>query len=478
MTAKITFYGGAGTVTGANFLLDTRSAGSDQVGKRILVDCGALERENPTNQICDEENVKPFAYDPKSIDVLFITHAHQDHIGRVPKLVRDGFRGVIISTPATKDISRIMFEDALSIMRDQLQKHGCQPVYEQHDVDVALSLWRTHEYHEPFDLNDLQMRSQDDSAGSEDSVGVEFLDAGHILGSAMVKLTRGDRTIIFSGDLGNTPEPLLNDLETPFGANYLVMESVYGDRVHEDRDARRDILKAAVQDIQRKQGTLLIPSFSVERTQVLLFELNEMIERKEIESIPVYFDAPLAIRVTSVFEVYRKDLNAAAQKEFEHGRDPFAFPSLLRIPTTRKSSEIHETPDPKIIIAGAGMSSGGRIRAHEKQYLPAKNAIVLLVGYQAPGSLGRRIQEGQKKVVIDGESIVVHAEIRSLSGYSGHADRDQLLSFAEAAGESLQKVFVVMGEPKSSAFLAQRIRDYLNVEAVTPAQNDTAIIDW
>ncbi len=456
MSAKITFYGGAGVVTGANFLLD---AGD----KKMLIDCGALERENPTPQICDLENLKPFAYDPKSIDVLFITHAHQDHIGRVPKLVRDGFRGTIISTPATKDISRIMFEDALGIMRDQLERHGCEAVYEQHDVDVALSLWRTREYHEAFEEGDIR---------------AELLDAGHILGSAMIKLTRSGRTIVFSGDIGNSPEPLLNDAEKPEGANYLVMESVYGDRVHEGRDARRDILKEAVENARRKGGTLLVPSFSVERTQVILFELNEMFERKEIEPIPVYLDAPLAIRVTSVFEHYRNDFNQAAQKEFTGGRDPFAFPSLLKTPTVRDSREIHTMPDPKIVIAGAGMSSGGRVRAHEKQFLPDKNATVLLTGYQAPGSLGRRIQDGQTNLTIEGQQIRLQATVMSLTGYSGHADRDQLLNFAEGAGNSLQKAFVVMGEPRASSFLAQRIKEYLDVDAVTPSQNDVASIDW
>ncbi len=454
--ATITFYGGAGTVTGANFLLETGD-------KRVLVDCGALERESPTPQICDEENLKPFAYDPKSIDILFITHAHQDHIGRVPKLVRDGFRGAIISTPATKDLSRIMFEDALGIMRDQLQRHGGEPMYEQHDIDVALSLWRTREYHENFEEGDI---------------AVELLDAGHILGSSMVKLTRGGRTIVFTGDIGNTPEPLLRDAEMPTGANYLVMESVYGDRVHEDRDSRRDLLKAAVEEALRKRGTLLIPSFSIERTQILLFELNEMIQKKEIPELPVFLDAPLAIKVTSVFEHYKNDLNEAAQKEFASGKDPFAFRSLIKRPTVRVSVGIHGEQDPKIIIAGSGMSSGGRVRAHEKRYLPEKEATILQVGYQAPGSLGRRIQDGQKQIRIEGENIHVEASVLSLTGYSGHADRDQLLNFAEGAGESLQKAFVVMGEPKASSFLAQRIKEYLGVEAITPAQGDSATIDF
>jgi metallo-beta-lactamase family protein len=241
---------------------------------------------------------------------------------------------------------------------------------------------------------------------------------------------------------------------------------------------RQDMLKTAIEDTRQRGGTLLIPSFSIERTQVLLFELNEMMEKKEIEPISVYLDAPLAIRVTGVFEKYKDELNQAAREEFAHGRDPFAFPSLLKTPSVSDSRKIHDMPDPKVIIAGAGMSSGGRIRAHEKRYLSDKKASVLLVGYQAPGSLGRRIEDGQKEITIEGEKVRVQATIKSLSGYSGHADRDQLLSFVEGAGDTLQKVFVVMGEPKASSFLAQRIKEYLGVEALTPAKDDSVAIDW
>jgi metallo-beta-lactamase family protein len=452
--ATITFYGGAGTVTGANFLLDTGE-------KKILVDCGALEREH--HDPCDLDNAKAFAYDPKSIDVLIITHAHQDHIGRVPKLVRDGFRGAIYSTPATKDLSAIMFEDAIGIMRTETERHGCAPLYEHTDVERAISLWQTHEYHEPFQLGDAN---------------IEFLDAGHILGSAMARFTRQGRTIIFTGDIGNSPEPLLNDVEAPAGANYLVMESVYGDRLHEDRGARQGILRSAVEEARRKNGTLLIPSFSIERTQILLYELNEMIEKKEIPAIPVYLDAPLAIRVTEVFEKYKDGLKQSAREEFANGRDPFDFPGLVETANAKESGEIHSKPDPKIIIAGAGMSSGGRIRSHEKRYLPEKSATVLLVGYQAPGSLGRRIQDGQGSVEIDRQRVDIRAHVEMLSGYSGHADRDQLLDFVEHAGVPLEKVFVVMGEPKASLFLSQRIKDFLGVDAIAPAASDSIAIDW
>ena len=456
MSSKITFYGGAGTVTGANFLLDTGQ-------KKILIDCGALEREHSGANKCDTENVKPFSYNPASVDVLFVTHAHQDHIGRVPKLVRDGFKGTIYSTPATYDLSAVMFEDALSIMQRDQELHGCVPMYDRANVERALSLWKTAPYHEPFTIGDAS---------------VELLDAGHILGSCMFKLSRNERIIIFTGDIGNSPEPLLNDVESASGANYLVMESVYGDRMHEDRSTRQEVLRSAVEEALRKRGTLLIPSFSIERTQVLLFELHKMIEAKEIPPIPVYLDAPLAIRVTGVFEKYKNELKKEAQEAFAQDQDPFAFGTLVQTPLAADSTHIHTKPDPKIIIAGAGMSSGGRVRSHEKRYLSDKKATVLQVGYQAAGSLGRRIADGQRSVTIDGENIQMNAHVMSLTGYSGHADRDQLLAFAESAGDSLEQAFVVMGEPKASGFLAQRIKDFLGVEALVPAIGNSISIEW
>lgn len=464
MTAKLTFCGGAGSVTGANFLLETESA-------KILVDCGTVE----DGQACGTANFEPFAYDPRSINALFVTHAHADHIGKIPKLVRNGFRGTIYSTPATKDLAALMFDDALGIMREHAQEHGCELLYEKEDADRALSLWQTLEYHRPLGIG-LPAASEIEAQTGD--IHVELFDAGHILGSALVKFSRNDHSILFTGDLGNTPEPLLNETEYPSGANYIVMESVYGDRIHEGRAERREKLKAVIEDTRERKATLLIPSFSIERTQILLYEMNSMVESGEIGHIPVVLDAPLAARVTEVFKRYSGQFNPAVRARIAAGDDVFAFPGLSITHTTAESRAIHNSSGPQIIIAGAGMSAGGRIRAHEREYLGDKKATILFVGYQAVGSLGRRIQEGVKKVRIDDEYVRIHARVETLTGYSGHADRDMLLDFLEKTGESLEKVFVTMGEPRASMFFAQRAKDFLGLDAVVPQKGDIVSLDF
>jgi metallo-beta-lactamase family protein len=440
----LTFYGGVATVTGANFLLET-------LGQKILVDCGLFQGD----AACERKNREPFAYDPKSIKALFVTHAHADHIGRIPKLVRDGFRGVIYSTRETREISAVMFDDACRLMKQAAREEGSSPLFEEEDVEKTLSLWHSVDYYqflEPI-------------AGA----AVKILDAGHILGSAMFQFEVGGEKLLFTGDLGNSPSPLLRDTDSPAGVNYLVMESVYGDRDHEPRERVLAEFERVVRETVNGKRLLIIPAFSLERTQVILHDLNYLIESGKVPSLPVFLDSPLAIQVTEIYRRSRVNFNERLKAELA-ADDIWRFPKLEFIYRAEESVKIDRAPRPKIIIAGSGMSEGGRVINHEKKYLGDDKTTILMVGFQAPGTLGSLIALGAPRISIQGEDITVRAKVEKISGYSSHKDSKGLIAFTAAAGESLRKVFVTMGEPRASLYLAQRIRDYLGIPALMPEQ--------
>ena len=444
--AELTFYGGVGTVTGANFLLNTG-------GSKILVDCGMVQG----SQFADDLNRGEFAYNPAEIDYLLVTHAHIDHIGRIPKLVKDGFRGQILSTPETRELAELLLLDTVKIIEAEARHDGILPLYEAKDIAPALALWNTLPYHTNKEL--------------KDGINIYFKDAGHILGSTMIEISRGDKKIVFTGDLGNSPSILLRDTEDITDANYILMESVYGDRNHEPKEERTKKLKQVILDTIKYKRTLIIPAFSLERTQMILYEMNELFESGEIKTqVPVFLDSPLAIKVTAIYEKYTADFNDKAKADIKSGDDIFNFPRLKFTVHAQESMAIDGIPNPKIIIAGSGMSVGGRVVLHEKHYVSNPNAEILFVGYQAVGSLGRQLQDGAKEVEMFGEKKEVRAKIDSIAGYSSHKDSDHLVEFIEKATESgkLKKVFCVMGEPKSSMFLVQKLRDNLGVDAVYP----------
>lgn len=448
---QITFHGGVGTVTGANFLLESEKT-------KLLVDCGLLQG----TQDAYDENKKPFPYDVKSIDFLFVTHAHLDHIGRVGKIVRDGFRGVIYSTPQTKEIAIPMLTDAVKVMEMNSKQLGVNapedkkesPIYSLSDLDTAFSLWKTIPYH------------------TETKIGEDFSvylkDAGHILGSSMYEFKHNGKKIVFTGDSGNSPTPLLKDTEPITDADYLIVDSVYGDRNHDDKDVRDDKFRRIVTETIQSGGALVIPAFSIERTQVILYELNNLVEDKKIPSVPIFLDSPLGQKVTDIYARHIKDFNSGVQTEVKGGDNIFNFPKLTITHGSRDSMEIVNTKNPKIIIAGSGMSSGGRVVWHELHFLPDPKSTVLLMGYQAIGTLGRRIQEKPREIEIKGQVIPVKARIEMISGYSSHKDSDGIVGLVEGTAKTVKKVFVVMGEPKSSTFLSQRLRDELEVDAIYP----------
>lgn len=470
--ARLTFHGGARSVTGANYLIETHlssgalprpseafgGGGAKGGGSKILVDCGLAQG----TRHAEKQNYKKFPYDPASIDAVLITHAHIDHTGRLPKLIKDGFAGKIFMTRPTKDFVEIMLGDSQGIMAYEAKREGRKPLYSKKDV------LKTFEYIEEAEYGEEVQVTRD--------VKCRFRDAGHILGSAIIEVWAGRKKIVFSGDLGNPPVPLLRPTEFIDEADYVVVESTYGDREHEKMDERKNLLENAIEDTCSRGGTLMIPSFALERTQELLYELNSLVENHRIPSVPVFIDSPLAIEATKIYRKYPQYYNKKATYLIESGDKVFQFPRLKFTYTTAESKAINEVPSPKIIIAGSGMSTGGRILHHERRYLPDRNSFLLFIGYQAAGTLGRRIFDGARSVRIFGERVPVRCGVRAIGGYSAHADQVKLREWVENIkdGGKLKKVFVVQGEEAPALAFVQLLRDYLGIDAEAPQVGDSA----
>lgn len=451
--AKLKFYGAANEVTGSNHLLECD-------GVTVMVDCGFFQGV----KVCDIKNTELFPYKVADVDALFVTHAHLDHVGRIPKLFNEGFKGKIYSTPPTREIAKLILDDTLRIIETEAKEDGHEPLFHEDAVHRTFENWETVSYEKVIEL--------------EDNLSARFLDAGHILGSAMVEFTRNSKKILFSGDLGNSPSPLLPDTAPLPAVDYLVTEATYGDRAHEDLSRRTEQLKAVIEDTIKKGGVLMVPAFSVERTQDLLLELNDMVEGHQIPEIPIFVDSPLAIRVTKVYSGHTDYFNKETKDKIKGGDDIFKFPKLRFTERASDSMGIKEVPAPKIILAGSGMSNGGRIMHHEQNYLPDSKNTLLIVGYQAVGTTGRMIEEGAKHVQIYNQDIPVRASVVTINGYSAHKDTNALVDFVEEAKGTLKKVFVVHAELGAALFFAQRVRDYLDIDAMVPARGDVAEIDF
>lgn len=440
---KLIAWGGASTVTGANFELKTPHS-------RILVDCGLIQG-TPDMEILNREK---FSYDPKNFQALLVTHSHMDHIGRIPKLVKEGFNAPIYSTPETKAIVEVVLNDACDLEFEKAKEENREPMYTREHLNKAISLWQTFLYHQETIITD--------------DISVFAYDAGHILGSATlwVSLKSGSqhKSILMSGDLGNSPSLLLKDTEIPPGPDYVLIESVYGDRNHEGAEEREANFRGAVKERIDNGGTVLIPAFSLERTQVILALLNNMFDQGLLPKVPIFLDSPLAIQITAIYEKMSALFNDDAKDAMKEKDGLFKFKTLEQTARKEDSRAIAGVYGPKIIIAGSGMSSGGRVVSHEKRYLPEENTSLLLMGYQAPGTLGRLLEEGAKIVRIDREDVHVRAKVISIHGFSGHKDSDHLVDFVNQLTPAPKKVFVAMGETRASNFLAQRIHDNLNLE--------------
>jgi metallo-beta-lactamase family protein len=455
-TFKITFAGGAQMPTGSNFLVEFG-------GKKILIDCGLVQGEKYSLPI----NSEPFTYDPKSIEFLFITHAHLDHVGKIPRLVRDGFKGQIISTEPTREMAELIMLDSLGILGKEAAQEGTPMLYEEKDVFESMHLWAT----------TLTYEKQFVIPTDDGDAVITLHDAGHILGSAIVEIAYKGKKLAFTGDLGNTPSPLMRDTTPLKDIDYLVIESVYGDRNHKDKDKRIEIFKEAVTTTIHKGGTVLIPAFSIERTQEMLLAFNELVESKQIPEIPVYLNSPLGINITKIYKKYDSWFNENIESVIKSGDDIFAFKGLIQTPSPEESKAINGDNRPKVIIAGSGMSNGGRILHHEARYLPDPNSTIIIVGYQAVNTIGRKIVDEEKEVYIHGNPVALRARVVNIHGFSAHKDSDHLVEYIESTAPTLKKVIVVLGEPKSTYFLGQRIHEVYNLPVSVPERGDVIELD-
>ena len=455
MSLKLTCYGGAETVTGSNFLVEGPKG-------KILIDCGLEQGKD----FAEKETYAPFAYDVPSIDALVITHAHLDHIGRAPKLIKEGFKGKVFMTAATKDLTELMLRDTVDILAQTAHQHGLDLLYTDDDITKFMARVEVLAYHEEKEV--------------APGLSVYLRNTGHILGSASVRVKdmEDGTTLALTGDIGNTPSPYLPDWEAITDADAILMESVYGDRVNTDKRDRVPLLRDTIKRALERGGAILIPAFSIERTQLMLYEFSKLMESGELPHIPVFLDSPLAINATELYEKWGSEyFKPAAEEELHRRHELFKFPFLTETPTRQDSEEILKSPNPKIIMAGAGMSHGGRIGHWEQKFLPDPTTTLIIVGYQAPGSPGRLLQDGSPHVRLGGVDVRVRAKIETFVGWSAHADRDGLLDFARAAlpenGGKTKNFFVALGEPASARFLAQRIHDYLGSNAVVPVQGES-----
>lgn len=447
---SITFARGARRVTGSNFLLEARSG---ETVTRILIDCGLSQGE----LFCEPLNKEAFSYDPATIDAVFFTHAHADHIGLFPKLMKEGFKGKAYATAPTKDLMPIMLEDSVQLIGREAERCGYESPYGTEDVMHAVKIIETIAYHAPLTV--------------APGITVTLYNAGHILGSAIVVIDAFGKRIAFTGDLGRIPSVLVPDHEVPEGVDVLITESVYGNRVHGSIADSEEALLDAIRNTAEKKGTLLIPAFSLERTQIILSVLDRAMTAGTVPKIPVFMDSPLAAKVTEVYRRYPEFLREEVRGRVTGGNDPFAFPTLKVTARAEDSEAIQRTEGAKVIIAGAGMSHGGRIRRHELHYLPLPTTTILLVGYQVPASLGRRIMDGAKEVTIDGQKVKVRATVLKTGGFSAHADRDDLMNFAEKIAP--KRAFVVLGETEAATFLAQRIAGFFDIPVDVPREGET-----
>lgn len=469
---KISFLGAAKTVTGSNFLVEA-------AGKKFLIDCGMYQGK-ATEQ---KENEDPFLFDVDQIDFMLLTHAHIDHSGRIPKLYKEGYRNPIIATKATCDLCTIMLPDSGHIQEMEIEwknrkrvregKPELPPLYTAEEAMKSLEVFRPVQYDEIIEI--------------DSNIKVRFNDAGHMLGSAIIEVWAKENGVtekaVFTGDLGNNDIPLLASPTMIESADYLIMESTYGSRLHMRNDDKAEIFLKVVSETLNKGGSVVIPSFAVGRTQEIVYELNKLKEKRNDEefqnqyktlmSVPVFVDSPLAISATEIFRQNMELFDDDVQEAMDKGDNPLEFPGLQFTRTADESKALNEMKQPSIIISASGMCEVGRIKHHLKHNLWNPNSTILFVGYQAPGTLGSKIVDGAERVKIFGEEIAVNARIEYIEGYSGHADQEWLLNFIYSFIKKPKQIFLVHGEEDAQEVLKEKIIQTTGIPVIIPGFGET-----
>ena len=457
---KIEFHGADRGVTGSCHLVECQQT-------RLLVDCGLFQGRHEI----EEENEEPFGFDPRSIDLLLLTHGHLDHCGRIPLLVKRGFRGEIVSTPASRELARLVLLDSAHIQEEEAARRNrhidrkdgrlaatIEPLYTSLDaLDSCDRFGRMVAYGTPIDL--------------APGVRATFMDAGHILGSATVLLELDDegrhRRVLFSGDLGSAGRAILRDPTPPPIVDEVVMETTYGDRLHKPLGPSIEELYTAITDTFGRGGNVIIPTFALERAQELLYYLREGTEAGKLPaSMPVFLDSPMAISATEIFRRHPECFDDAMHALFREGQDPFGLPGLRFTRQATESMEINRIKSGALILAGSGMCTGGRVRHHLRHHLDRPQSSIVFVGYAAHGTLARQIIDGAQTISIYGEKIPVRARIHTIGGFSAHADQAELLSWHQQAAPT--RTFLVHGETEAKELFAARLR---NTKVVMPERH-------
>ncbi|MEO0239445.1 MAG: MBL fold metallo-hydrolase [candidate division WOR-3 bacterium] len=455
---EISFLGACGTVTGSMYLITTDKK------RKILVDSGIFQGE------WEDLNHSSFPFDPYEIDYVILTHAHLDHIGRLPKLVKEGFEGKILGTPATLDLARIILMDAAKLQSEEFEtqkkrndRKGIEtpePLYTLEDAIATMS------YFKPISGYDKEIEILE-------GVTITWRDAGHILGSAFLEMTIDGHKVVFSGDLGNRNKPIIRDPESikMKDAELIVVESTYGSRLHKSiEESKEEFLNALKETLPK--GNVVIPSFAIERAQDLLYYIREFKEEGLLsKDVKVFLDSPLAISATNIFRAHKECFDDEARELLKQKRDLFSFPNLFFTRSKEASMEINNIKSGAIIIAGSGMCTGGRIKHHLKHNLWREECAVIFVGYQAAGTLGRRIVDGEKEVEIYGETVKVNSKIYTINGFSAHADQQEILDWVSPVDKNT-KVVITHGEEVERDALAEKLKELGFNEILKPKLKD------